>query len=174
MGYLDLLMFNVILGSFSACLKLACNSKKKKRKKLAVEWNFGLWAVVTCIWVTFNLFSVQGHFGVIWRTCLKMVWNSKRTICRLKLCEIWESCSHNMCTGCLWPLSAHSYNKTCLVTKQHQSYKWFILGCDSYIHMTNWVLQHLKVKRKFIPHAIVHRENQFAIWLRRIVTWPHW
>ena len=46
-------------------------------------------------------FSVQGHFGVIRCTCLKMACNSKVASRRAKQSEIWDWGSCNMYMGCL-------------------------------------------------------------------------
>ncbi len=44
-------------------------------------------------------FIIQGYFGVIWCTCLKMVCNSKTASHRAKWSEIWESW---VVVTCIW------------------------------------------------------------------------
>ncbi len=84
MGTFDLLVFNVILGSFSCtCLKMACHSKTVDcRVKLCEIWNSCV--VVTCIWGTFtfkystnywcHLVHLSQNFMYL-KKCMVVEWN---------------------------------------------------------------------------------------------------
>ncbi len=72
----DLLVFNVIWGSFGALVSM-CHVI---RKQLAVErnaTNLGLWVVAISIWETFHLLVfVQGQLESFGLACLKIACNS--------------------------------------------------------------------------------------------------
>ncbi len=102
-GTYDLVVFNVILGSFGARSKTACIRPGRRAKQL----NLG----ITNTSYTYPVYKViwpcrgQGKFGVIQCTCLKMTYISKRTGLRAKQSEIWDS----------WTLVAHMWGTFDLV-----------------------------------------------------------
>ncbi len=61
--------------------------------RVKLEWTLGLWANKRNIYMGYLdwPFSVQGHFGVIRCTCLKLACKSKMGVCRAKLIEISKS-----------------------------------------------------------------------------------
>ncbi len=95
-GTFDLLVFEVILGSFGALVSKWHITWKTAGRRVKRSEILESGVVVTCIW---GAFGVQGQFGIIRCACLKMACNSNTWLkiasvskvagCRAKLTEIW-------------------------------------------------------------------------------------
>ncbi len=66
---------------------MASNSKPAAKRTEILDSGVGVGYIMGYI----SPLSAQGHFGVIWYTCLKMPCNSKRVGPRAKLIDIWGS-----------------------------------------------------------------------------------
>ncbi len=79
MGYFDLLMFKIMLGSFSVFVSKWPVTQKRLTMS-GINWNLGLCLAVACIWGSFDLSAFKNvrMFWVIRCTCLKMPLTQKR------------------------------------------------------------------------------------------------
>ena len=169
MGVFVLVVFKVILGSFSTFVSIW----PVTLKRLAVEqkWlRFGTrGTLVTHIWNIFDLVVFKGHLGVIW-CILKMAFNPETGGCIAKKTDIWDSgmqVTHTCIMGYIWSCRVQiiwgsfgalaskcsvsqnwlivEWNEVKFGTREIYHYSWIIYGSPSaQSHLTVTVCESFK------------------------------